>query len=367
MKQHPGSAVHHPNGGGGRRARADPAAFERAIVCGMKGIAVFLVFVTAAAVSAQKSSIPRTSDGHPDLEGTWSYATLTTLERPAEFKDKPFLTPQEAVEFEKRTLQVQDRDRRDVDTSTGRGSDGRTDVDRAYNQAWWEFGSKIVGTRRTSLVIDPPDGMIPALTPDGARRAQDKRGLWLANGNYEGGASGTGLDSYTDRPMQERCLAWTVAGPPMIPGAYNNNVGIFQTADQVVILNEMVHDHRVIPLAPRPRVGDAIRLWMGSSQARWEGDTLVVSTTNFRPMVFRSASEKFTLTERFTLVDANTLMYEFTVNDPLTWVKPWTVQFPMVRMDEPLYEYACHEGNYSLPNILRAARNAEREGRERAR
>ena len=148
-----------------------------------------------------------------------SYATLTTLERPAEFKDKPFLTAAEAAEFEKKTLKIQDRDRRDVDTSTGRGSDGRTDVDRAYNQAWWEFGSKIVGTRRTSLVIEPPDGMIPALTADGARRALDKRGLWMANGSYEGGATGTGLDSHTDRPMQERCLGWTVAGPPMIPGA----------------------------------------------------------------------------------------------------------------------------------------------------
>ncbi len=327
----------------------------------MKGMAFGLVLVTLVAIpAAQQPRIPRTADGHPDLQGTWSYATLTTLERPAEFKDKPFLTAAEAAAFEQRTLKIQDRDRRDVDNSTGRGSDGRTDVDRAYNQAWWEYGSKIVGTRRTSLVIDPPDGMIPALTADGARRALDRRGLWMANGNYEGGAAGTGLDSYADRPMQERCLAWTVAGPPMIPGAYNNNVGIFQTAEQVVILNEMVHDHRVIPLDARPRVPEAIRLWMGSSRARWDGDTLVVSTANFRPMVFRSASDKLTLTEKFTLVDANTLLYEFTVDDPLTWVTPWTVQFPMTRMNEPLYEYACHEGNYSLRNILGAARRSDR-------
>jgi hypothetical protein len=326
-----------------------------------KGLAIALVLVTAGAISAaEKTSIPRASDGHPDLDGTWSYATLTTLERPAEFKDKPFLTPAEAAAFEKKTLKVQDRDRRDVDSSTGRGSDGRTDVDRAYNQAWWEFGSKIVGTRRTSLVIDPPDGRIPALTADGARRALDKRGLWLANGDYEGGATGTGLDSYTDRPMQERCLAWTVAGPPMIPGAYNNNVAIVQTSDHVVVLNEMVHDQRIIPLDTRPRIGEAIRLWMGSSRARWDGDTLVVSTTNFRPMVFRSASEKLALTEKFTLVDADTLLYEFTVTDPLTWVTPWTVQFPMTRTHEPIYEYACHEGNYSLRNILGAARKSER-------
>ena len=327
----------------------------------MKGVASILVFVLTVVVSAaEQAPIPRTGDGHPDLQGTWSYATLTTLERPAEFKGKPFLTAAEAAEFEKKTLKIQDRDRRDVDSATGRGSDGRTDVDRAYNQAWWEFGSKIVGTRRTSLVIDPQDGLIPALTPDGARRAQDKRGLWLANGDYEGGATGTGLNSYTDRPMQERCLAWTVAGPPMIPGAYNNNVGIFQTAENVVILNEMVHDHRVIPLDGRPKVRDAIRLWMGSSQARWDGDTLVISTANFRPMVFRSASEQFKLTEKFTLMDKGTLMYEFTVDDPLTWVRPWTVQFPMTRTNEEIYEYACHEGNYSLRHILGAARNSER-------
>ena len=327
----------------------------------MKGMAIVLVLVTAVAMSAaQKAAIPRTSDGHPDLQGTWSYATLTTLERPAEFKDKPFLTAAEVAAFEQKTLKIQDRDRRDADGPTGRGSDGRTDLDRAYGQAWWEFGSKIVSTRRTSLVIDPPDGMIPALTPDGARRALDKRGLWLANGDYQGGAAGTGLDSYTDRPMQERCLGWTVAGPPMIPGAYNNNVGIFQTSEHVVVLNEMVHDQRIIPLDPRPRVGEAIRLWMGSSRARWDGDTLVVSTTNFRPMVFRSASERFTLTETFTLVDGDTLMYEFTVDDPLTWVKPWTVQLPMRRSHEPIYEYACHEGNYSLRNILAAARKSER-------
>jgi hypothetical protein len=324
-------------------------------------IAITLVFVTTAAIAAaQKAPLPRADDGHPDLQGTWSYATLTTLERPAEFKGKPFLTPEEAAAFEQKTLKIQDRDRRDVDSSTGRGSDGRTEVDRAYNQAWWEYGSKIVGTRRTSLIIDPPDGMIPALTPDGARRALDKRGLWMANNQYEGGAAGTGFDSYADRPFQERCLGWTVAGPPMIPGAYNNNVGIVQTSDYVVILNEMVHDHRVVPLDDRPRIGDAIRLWMGSSRARWDGDTLVVSTTNFRPMVFRSASEKFSLTEKFTLMDADTLLYEFTVNDPLTWVRPWTAQFPMTRIAEPIYEYACHEGNYSLRNILEGAQKSER-------
>jgi len=318
------------------------------------------VLASAVVVSAADRSIPRTRDGRPDLHGTWSYATLTALERPAEFANKPFLTEAEAADYEKKTLVVQNRDRRDGDGPSGRGSDGRTDVDRAYGQAWWEYGSKVVGSRRTSLIVDPPDGKIPALTADGERRALDRRGLWTANNDYENGARGNSLDSYADRPFQERCLGWTVTGPPMIPGAYNNNLEIFQTADHVVIVNEMVHEHRIIPLDVRPQIGSSIRLWMGSSRGRWDGDTLVVETRNFRPMVFRSASDKFTLTERFTRVNADVLMYEFTVDDPLTWVHPWTVQFPMTRSSEPVFEYACHEGNYSLPNILKGARNSDR-------
>lgn len=264
--------------------------------------------------------------------------------------------PWHLVAFEKRTLEIQNRDRRDGDGPSGRGPDGRTDVDRAYGQAWWEYGSKVVGTRRTSLIIDPPDGRIPPLTAEGEKRAEDKRGLWTANGEYEGGARGASLDSHLDRPLQERCLGWTVTGPPMVPGAYNNNLEIFQTADHLVIVNEMVHEHRIVTLDGRPQVASSIRLWMGSSRGRWDGDTLVVTTTNFRPMVFRSASAAIRLTERFARVDGDTLMYEFTVDDPLTWIRPWTAQFPMTRTSEPVFEYACREGNYSLPNILKGAR-----------
>jgi hypothetical protein len=317
--------------------------------------------LAASVVLSAAGRVPRGRDGHPDLSGNWTYATLTTLERPREFGTKAFLTAEEAAEYEKKTLIVQDRDRRDGEGPEGRGSDGRTDVDRAYGQAWWEYGSKIVGTRRTSLIIDPPDGRIPALTPDGERRALDKRGLWTANNDYEGGARGTSLDSYADRPLQERCLGWTVTGPPMIPGAYNNNLAIYQNADHVVVVNEMVHEHRMIPLDGRQQIASPIRMWMGSSRGRWDGDTLIVTTANFRPMVFRSASDKLRLTEKFLRVDADTLLYEFTVDDPLTWTKPWTAQFPMTRMNEPVYEYACHEGNYSLPNILKGARKAEHE------
>jgi hypothetical protein len=323
--------------------------------------AALVVLSIAAHPAAQKRTMPRTRDGRPDLHGTWSYATLTPLERPAEFAGQEFLTSEQAAAFEQKTLVVQNRDRRDGEGPAGRGSDGRTDLDRAYNQVWWEYGNTVVGTRRTSLIVEPADGRIPPLTPEGLKRAEDRRGLWTANGDYEGGARGLNFDSYAERPLQERCLGWTVTGPPMVPGAYNNNLEVFQTADTVVLRNEMVHEHRIIPLDGRPQIASPIRLWMGSSRGRWDGDTLVVTTANFRPMVFRSASDRFKLTEKFLRVDADTLLYEFTIDDPLTWVRPWTVQFPMNRMNEPVYEYACHEGNYSLPNILKGARKAEHE------
>jgi hypothetical protein len=325
-------------------------------------LSLFAVVAVVAAAEKTPEKTPRMRDGHPDLSGNWTYATLTTLERPKEFGNKAFLTEAEAAEFEKKTLVVQNRDRRDGEGPDGRGTDGRTDLDRAYGQAWWEYGNKIVGTRRTSLIIDPPDGRIPALTPGGERRALDHRGLWTATGDYEGGARGNSLDSYADRPLQERCLGWTVTGPPMIPGAYNNNLAMYQNSDHLVIINEMVHEHRIVPLDGRPQIGGPIRLWMGSSRGRWQGDTLVVESSNFRPLVFRSASDRLKLTERFTRVNRETLLYEFTVDDPLTWTHTWTAQFPMSRMDEPVYEYACHEGNYSLPNILKGARTLEARG-----
>src|SRR3954470_20398915 len=213
--------------------------------------------ILSVSVAAQKTPdrAPRTRDGHPDLSGNWSYATLTTLERPTELGNKAFLTAAEAADLEKQILTGQDRDRRDGEGPSGRGTDGRTDLDRAYGQAWWEYGSKLVGTRRTSLIVDPPDGRIPSLTADGDRRASDKRGLWTANGEYEGGARGSSLDSYADRPLQERCLGWTVTGPPMIPGAYNNNLALYQNADHIIMINEMVHEQRIIPLDGRPQIG----------------------------------------------------------------------------------------------------------------
>jgi hypothetical protein len=291
------------------------------------------------------------------LRGIWTYATITPLERPSELAGKEFFTDEEAAQFEKQTLETQDRDRRDAESPGGKGSDGRTDLDRAYNKFWWDFGTNVVRTKRTSLIVDPPDGRIPPLTPEGQKRALDRRGLWTRDA--QGGATGLSFDSWLDRPLQERCLAWTTAGPPMLPGAYNNNMQLFQTADHVAILNEMIHDHRLIPLDGRPHIQDHVRQWMGDSRGRWEGDTLVVDTRNLRG-AFRGTSDTLRLIERFTRIDDNTLLYEFTVEDPATWMRPWTAQFPMSKSDELIYEYGCHEGNYGMTNILAGARAQEK-------
>lgn len=316
---------------------------------------------------AGKGSPPRILDGRPDLRGVWAYATITPLERSSEFAGKEFFTDQEAAAFEKRTLETQDRDRRDEDGADGRGVDGRTDLERAYNSFWWDFGSSVVGTKRTSLIVDPPDGRIPPLTPEGQKRSADRRGLWTRDA--QGGATGRSFDSWVDRPLQERCLAWSTGGPPMLPGAYNNNVHLFQARDHVAILNEMIHDHRLVPLDGRPHVRPEIRQWMGDSRGHWEGDTLVVDTTNLRG-AFRASSDKLHLVERFTRVDMETLLYEFTVDDPDTWTRPWTAQVPMSKSKEPIFEYACHEGNYSMTNVLAGARAQEKTlgtARERSR
>src|SRR5712691_1753987 len=182
-----------------------------------------VVSVAAVALLEGQGAPPRARGGRPDLQGIWTYATLTPLERPAEFAGKAFLTDAEAAAFERKTLEVQNRDRRDGEGPAGRGPDGRTDLDRAYNQLWWEYRARVVGTKRPSLIVDPPDGRIPSLTPEGLKRAEDKRGLWTANGEYEGGARGLSFDSHLERPLQERCLGWTVTGPPMVAGAYNKN------------------------------------------------------------------------------------------------------------------------------------------------
>ena len=289
-----------------------------------------------------KSSISRTPDGQPDLQGVWSFATITPLERPAELAGKEFFTEKEAADYEAEIRTRNNMDRRD-------GS-AEADVGRAYNDFWWDRGTKIVKTRRTSLVIDPADGKIPSLTAAGKERQTERQ---AANRGKE-------FDGPENRPLAERCIIWASTGPPMLPTAYNNNIRILQSPGFVTILVEMIHDIRVIPLDNRPHLSQDVRQLKGDSRGHWEGDTLVVETANFtNRTAFRGASENMRLTERFKRLDADTLLYQFTVNDPETFTKPWTVEIPVTKSEGAMFEYACHEGNYAMTGGLAGARAAE--------
>jgi hypothetical protein len=328
---------------------------HRILACFCVLMAAVVAFVLAPAAAGQiqsngnktktpakSGSAARTAWGHPDLQGIWDFATITPLERPSDLAGKDVLTAEEAAEFEKQTLERRNADRRD--------GGANADVGRAYNQFWWDYGSKVIGTKRTSLVIDPPDGKIPSLTPQGQKKA-DSRAATLRRP-----AAGP-----EDRNLWERCILAPNAGPPMVPSAYNNNVQIFQTPTQVVIFNEMINDARIVPLDGRPHITASIRQWKGDSRGRWEGNTLVVDTTNFRDdSGFRSAGAGLHLLERFTRVAPDTLLYEFTVNDPATWTKSWSAALPMKKTDGPIFEYACHEGNYGMVNMLTGARAQEK-------
>jgi len=286
---------------------------------------------------------PKTADGRPDFQGVWTNVTITPLERPADLKDKPFFTPQEAAQYEKQVVDRNNADRRD--------GGAEADVSRAYNDAWWDRGTKVVKTLRTSLVVDPPDGHVPAILPEAAKRQQER----LAQNR------GHQYDGPENRPVQERCLIWPTLGPPMLPSFYNNNYQIVQGPGYVAILVEMIHDVRIIPTDGRPHSPSSVRLWAGDSRGRWEGNTLVIDTTNFtNKTAFRGSSENLHLVERFTRTDAETLMYEVTVEDPSTWAKTWKIEVPMRKSSDPVYEYACHEGNYSLQGVLAGARADEK-------
>jgi hypothetical protein len=259
------------------------------------------------------------------------------------------LSDQEAAEFEFKNQRNQDN-REATAVGVVNGQRSNADVERAYNDFWWDFGRNIVSTKRTSLVIDPPDGRIPPLTEAAQKRAAARREL------RERPAHGP-----EDRGVGERCILGFNAGPPMAPSAYNNNVQLVQTRDYVVIHNEMVHNARIVPLAARPH--GTLPQWNGDSRGRWEGDTLVVETKKFLgETAFQNSSDTLQLVERFTRVNADTLIYEFTVNDPTTWTTPWTAQIPMMRSDELIYEYACHEANYGMSNLLTGARFIEKQG-----
>ena len=305
-------------------------------------IGLLMIVAASPLIGQSKWAPPRTPDGQPDLQGIWNFSTITPLERPAEFAGKPFLTDAETAEYERVVMQRRNRDNRDK-------SSPEADVGGAYNEFWWDRGvhaARVNGKTRTSLIVDPPDGKIPDLTPAAqkrvAARAEERR-LHPADGPE-------------DRSLGERCLLFN-AGPPMLSGPYNNYVQLFQSRDHVVIFNEMIHHARVIPLDGRPHPPPAIRSWQGDPRGRWDGNTLVIETTNFTDKTnVRGSGEQLRLVERFTRADAKTLLYEFTVDDPASFTKPWTAILPMAKTEDQIYEYACHEANYAMSGILRGAR-----------
>ena len=312
--------------------------------------------------SAQSAEAPRTPWGAPDLQGVWDFRSLTPLERPAALADQAFLTEEEAASLEQaaidRNVELWNREaRRTVaGANVDRGEDGQPGF---YNNFWLDGGTAPVDTRRTSLIVDPPDGRIPPLTQAAAaRRAaieRERRGV-----NRHAPTPGGFVEDLGPNALQLRCITGFNSGPPMTPGGYNQNVQLFQTPDQVVLLNEMNHNFRVIPLDGR--AGSGIPQWTGESRGHWDGDTLVVETTSFlRETSFAQGQTDahLRLIERFTRVSADTLMYEATVDNPTVWVRPWTYEIPMKWNEQPLYEYACHEGNYGLYNILAGARAEE--------
>ena len=295
---------------------------------------------------------PRTLDGQVDLEGVWDFGTITPLERPSGLRDKQVFTDEEAVAFEREENRRQNRDL--IDPVKG-GAQYPPGGVVPYNEFWYERGSRIIGSKRTSLIVDPPDGRIP-FTPEGRKRVET-----LAAAALDEQLGRARADSWEDRSLADRCMLGFNAGPPMTPGAYNNHVQIVQSAVQVVMVAEMVHDARVIPLDGRPHAPPHVRQYKGDSRGRWEGRTLVIDTVNFlRETSFRGSSANLHLVERLTRLDADTLLYEFTVDDPAMWTRPWTAAIPMKKVSGPVYEYACHEGNYAMANILSGARADER-------
>jgi len=310
----------------------------------MGAVAIAIAVQVPASLVGQAPSVraPRPVDSQRDLQGVWTNATMTPLERPADLAGKEFFTQEEAAVFEKQARQRNDADRRD--------SNADADLAVGYNAAWWDRGTNIVSTRRTSLVVDPRDGRVPPLTPEAQQKAAvraENRRLHPADG-----AESTSL--------ADRCIVRGTAVPPMLPAGYNNNYQIVQTPEHVVILVEMIHDARIIPLDARPHLSNKIRQWLGDSRGRWEGNTLVVETTNFTDKTnFRGSGENLHVVERFTRVDGDTLLYQFTVDDPQTFTRPWSGEIPMKKAGGPLFEYACHEGNYSMENTLSTVRDEE--------
>ena len=299
---------------------------------------------------------PRTPWGDPDLQGVWNDATSTPLQRPNELAGKDILTDEEAASFQEQTAEGLSRDRRDGGNAA--------DVNRAYNEHWMDARRlKITADHRTSLIVDPSDGRIPPLVPLSPERQQARAARAAANARFAQGLP----NEHLDMSLPVRCIIRTDS-PPYLPTIYNNDFHIFQSPGYVVINPEMIHSARIIPLDGRPHLGKNLRQWLGDTRGHFEGKTLVIETTNFRRddgVVFQGGDPAtYHITERFTRVDANTVNYEFTINDPATWVRPWTAMVPWTRIDpgEQMYEYACHEDNFDFVHLLSGARTREKKG-----
>ena len=322
-------------------------------------VGVSLLVLLGGSPSAQGPSrgaaTPRTLWGDPDLQGTWDYWTFTPLERPADLAPGVVLTDEQAARLADRLRQQALQG----DEAARPGDPG------AYSQAVWTDRVKATALTQSSLIVDPPDGKIPPLTPEARQNAEAHR---AAGGRpVRMRSNGVGDDGPEDRGVAERCILGFSTGPPMLPAGYNNNIQLVQTRDHVAILLEMNHDVRVVPLDGRPHLTDGVRQWLGDSRGHWEGNTLVIETTNFTDKTASisltgfavGSAEHLRLTERFTRAAADKLTYEFTVDDPATFTRPFTGRLPMNLTHQRIYEYACHEGNYGLRNILSSARAEE--------
>jgi hypothetical protein len=313
-------------------------------------VAVVVTFL-GGPMLVQGQEVSRTAWGDPDLNGVCDFRTLTPFERPEDLADQEFFTEEEAAQFEaNRLAEFEVRDDQEP-----------ADIVGNYNQFWFDPGDQVSATNQTSLVIDPPSGRVPALVSVAQAKAdalrEHREGIDPHAPTYGGFVDDLGGGMFA-----VRCILGFNSGPPMTPGGYNQNVQLFQTPDHVVLLNEMVHSSRVIPLDGREHISDNVRQWMGDSRGHWEGNTLVVETTNFlRETSFRNGvtTSDLKLVEKFTRTDAGTLLYDVTVEDPNTWSRPWSYRIPMRANDMPIFEYACHEGNYGLENILAGAREKE--------
>jgi hypothetical protein len=291
---------------------------------------------------------------HPSLEGIWNSASLTPFQRPVELGAKEFYTEQEATVYEKNKAQEVNRDRRD--------GGQEADIARAYNELFFDRGTKLARTRRTSMIIDPPDGRVPPMTPEARKKFQAIQEKFAAHP----------ADGPEDRPLPDRCLMFSQSGPPMIPGNYNDLYQIVQTPEYISILAEMGNQARVIPLDGSAHLPQNVQEWMGDSRGHWEGNTLVVETTNFRigdrsrfGVQYEGMTDKnLHITERFTRTSPDSILYRATIDDPTVYTKPWTMEVSLEKSEGPVFEFACHEGNRGLAGVLAGERAQERRAAE---